>query len=109
MTQVGRAADWTVAAAAVLSGQYPEREQKKTPPVSGWRSNYAHLTEAKILPPRHRFVKILGAFTNCSTSSLTLHSATGACGVPQPDAAESPRSDPYGSRCRLDGGSSCRA
>ena len=57
MTQVGRAADWTVAAAAVLSGQYPEREQKKTPPVSGWRSNYAHLTEAKILPPRHSIVK----------------------------------------------------
>ena len=56
MTQVGRAADWTVAAAAVLSGQYPEREQKKTPPVSGWRSNYAHLTEVNLQPPRHRIV-----------------------------------------------------
>ena len=35
MTQVGRAADWTVAAAAVLSGQYPEREQKKRHPFLG--------------------------------------------------------------------------
>ena len=29
---------------------------KKTPPVSGWRSNYAHLTEVNLQPPRHRIV-----------------------------------------------------
>ena len=30
---------------------------KKTPPVSGWRSNYAHLTDINIQSQRHRFVK----------------------------------------------------
>ena len=32
---------------------------KKTPPVSGWRSNYAHLTEVNLQPHRHRNVNSL--------------------------------------------------
>ena len=34
-----------------------EFRAKKTPPVSGWRSNYAHLTEANLQAPRHNSVK----------------------------------------------------
>ena len=48
MTQVGRAADWTVAAAAVLSGQHPKKSKKNATQFSGRRSNYAHLGRANM-------------------------------------------------------------
>jgi len=40
-----------------VTGDAPTFGQKKTPPVSGRRSNYAHLTEVNIPTLRHRSVK----------------------------------------------------
>ena len=66
MTQVGRAADWTVAAAAVLSGQYPEREQKKRHPFLGGGPTMLISLRLRYYPRVTASLKISRPFTICS-------------------------------------------